>query len=94
MAQKNPDSEATLPDLGMLIASWRRHLAAANLSPRTIKTYLEAAEQFAQFIGNSDEPVAVTAIGREEVEAFIQHLLDTRSASTAESTSPSMTAIR
>ena len=36
----------TEPTLASLLDSWVRHLRAANLSPRTIQSYGEAAGQF------------------------------------------------
>lgn len=36
---------ASLGDLDGLITSWERHLDAGNLSPKTIKVYIEAARQ-------------------------------------------------
>lgn len=103
MTPKDPSSS----DLWTLIESWRHHLNAANLSPRTLDVYLEAAEQLALFLAcpkltlDFDEivtnralraahledlravPVDVTHVDREQLEAFILHLRDTRSASTA-----------
>ena len=70
-------------DIEPLIASWRCHLRAGNLSPRTIRTYTEAATQFIQHVDSRGMPRQVAAIRREHVEDFIEHLVDTRSASTA-----------
>jgi isochorismate hydrolase len=41
---------AAIGDLQNLTTSWLRHLRAANLSPRTIKNYREAAEQLLAFL--------------------------------------------
>jgi integrase/recombinase XerC len=69
--------------LPLLLTSWKRHLRAANLAPRTIQSYLEAAEQLVVFLeanGTPDDPSAIT---RAEVESFIVCLLERHSASTA-----------
>lgn len=69
--------------LAPLIASWQRHLRAANRSPATIKSYLTAANQLDAFLverGDSTEPKDLT---RGVLEEFIAHMIETRSASTA-----------
>ena len=53
------------------IASFRRHLAARNLSPKTERTYIDAAALFDAFLARSGLPAALPAIRREHVEAFI-----------------------
>jgi site-specific recombinase XerD len=53
------------------IASFRRHLAARNLSPKTERTYTDAAVLFEAFIAREGPPAALPAIRREHVEAFI-----------------------
>ena len=53
------------------IASFRRHLAARNLSPKTERTYIDAAALFEAFVARSGLPAALPAIRREHVEAFI-----------------------
>jgi site-specific recombinase XerD len=62
-------------DIGANVASFVRHLRAANLSPRTIQTYQESALQFAQFLAAHGMPQDVVHIRREHVEAFIADLL-------------------
>lgn len=69
----NDDNDLTLTD-------WRRSLRAANLAPRTVESYLESARAFAAFLGTDRDLLTVS---RRDVEAFIEHLLDTRSPSTA-----------
>ena len=66
----SPTRAATSP-LAADIASFRRHLAARNISPRTERTYIDAALQFEEFLGRKGLPVALAAIHREHVEAFI-----------------------
>jgi site-specific recombinase XerD len=69
--------------LESLIPGWRLSLRAANRAPKTIKSYLEAADQFLGFLDVHGMPTQIEAIRREHVEAFIVHLADTRSATTA-----------
>jgi site-specific recombinase XerD len=66
-----------------LVPSWLRSLRAENKSPRTIQSYEEAARQFVAFLDERGMPAEVASIRREHVEAFIEQLLATRSASTA-----------
>jgi integrase/recombinase XerC len=54
-----------------------------NPSPRTIETYTEAAHQLATFLADRGMPTLVANIRREHVEAFIEHLLGSRSPATA-----------
>jgi site-specific recombinase XerD len=69
--------------LGMALDSWRHELRAGNKTPRTIETYLLAGEQLLDFLKNRGQSLDVTEIGREEIRAFIGHVLDTRAAGTA-----------
>jgi integrase/recombinase XerC len=71
------------PDMARFLRSWVRHLAAANRSAKTIKTYTDAAAQLADYLAAKGRPTDPTDIERGDVEAFIAHLLATRSASTA-----------
>jgi site-specific recombinase XerD len=70
-------------DVRTMVASFRRHLRAGNVSERTIQTYLEACTQLADFLEHQGMPVQVSNIRREHIEAFIEHLLDTRKPATA-----------
>lgn len=65
------------------ITSFRRHLAAANRSPRTIKTYLEAARLLADFIAGNGMPADVGKLKREHVESFIEDQLNRWTPNTA-----------
>jgi site-specific recombinase XerD len=58
------------------IASFRRHLAARNLSPKTERTYLDAALLFEAFLVREGLPASLPAIHRAHVEAFIADQLD------------------
>lgn len=62
-------------DLGANVASYARHLRAANLSPKTQRTYLDALAQFARFLSDRGMPTDVAGIRREHVEAFIEEQL-------------------
>jgi site-specific recombinase XerD len=59
-------------DIPVLIGSWRRSLRAANKAPKTVKTYLEAANQLTAFLEERGMPTRVGSIKREHVEAFIE----------------------
>jgi site-specific recombinase XerD len=76
----------SLRDVGKLrteLELWRDHLRAARLSPRTIKNYLDAGQQLCDFLEMTGMPTDVASITREHVEAFMRHLLERNSASTA-----------
>jgi site-specific recombinase XerD len=62
-------------DLPELVASFRRHLRAANRSPRTIETYTEATSQFLEFLRIEGRSETASELRRRDVEAFIAHLL-------------------
>ena len=59
----------TPPSLDALIPSWGRHLRAANLGPRTIQSYGEAATSLRRFLVDRESPTGVATIGGEDVEA-------------------------
>src|SRR5690606_25677277 len=63
-------------DIAVNIASFGRHLRAANLSPATVRTYVEASELFATFLADPALPRDVAAIERQHVEAFITDQLE------------------
>jgi site-specific recombinase XerD len=66
-----------------LIPSWTRSLRARHLSPRTIRSYVEAAQLLDAFLAQRGMPRDVAAIHREHVEAFIEDQLIRLSPSTA-----------
>jgi site-specific recombinase XerD len=70
-------------DVRGLARSFARGLRAENKSPRTVETYLASVEQLVQFLEQQGMPSEPSSITREHVEAFVLHLLETRSASTA-----------
>ena len=63
-------------DLSVNVESFARHLRAENLSPRTLKTYIEAVGLFGRFLADQGMPQDVANISREHVESFIAHVLD------------------
>jgi len=70
-------------DLDPLARSFARHMRAQNFSPKTIDTYLEAAEQLDAFLLESGMPRNASSLRREHVESFIEHLLGKWTSSTA-----------
>jgi len=66
---------ASVGDLEALAASFRRHLRAANLSPRTIATYTEACEGLRRFLIERGMPIQIASVRREHVEAYVEELL-------------------
>jgi hypothetical protein len=65
------DSRTGLGELTVLLPSWRLHLEAANLTPRTIRAYTDDGALFAAFLARQVTLTAVVSIQREHVEAFI-----------------------
>jgi site-specific recombinase XerC len=63
-------------ELSVLLPSWRLHLEAGNLSPRTIRAYTDDGALLAAFLADKGMPTAVASIRREHVEAFIAAELD------------------
>jgi len=61
----------SLGELSRLLPSWRLHLEAANLSPRTIRAYTDDGALFAAFLVAKGMPTAVSRIRREHVETFV-----------------------
>jgi len=73
----------SLNDLATMSASWGLHLEAANLSPKTIRTYLDSVRQLQGHLASKGMPTAVDAIAREHIESFLVAVRDRTSASTA-----------
>jgi site-specific recombinase XerD len=76
-------TSGTVAPLPLLLTSWKRHLRAANLAPRTIQSYLEAADQLVAYLDASGVPDDPDTITRGDIESFLCSLLDRHSASTA-----------
>jgi site-specific recombinase XerC len=77
------EAPASVGDVRSLLPSWKRHLRAEGKSEKTVVSYLEAANKFADFLGETGMPTAVANVKREHVEAFIERLLDRWKPSTA-----------
>jgi site-specific recombinase XerD len=65
----------SVPTMEVLVASFRRHLKATNAAPRTIQSYLEAVEQFQDFLIQRGMPTDTAAIAREHVESYLEDVL-------------------
>lgn len=83
---KSDARTSSIGEITVLLSSWRLHLEAANLSPRTIRAYTDDGALFARFLAAKGMPTTVANIAREHVEAFI--------ASELERTAPSSAATR
>jgi integrase len=70
------------PEFTILAArdSFERHLKAANKSPRTIQSYLEAVELLDRFLAEQGMPRDVIAIRREHVETLLVGMQEQRDA--------------
>jgi site-specific recombinase XerD len=62
--------------LRTLVRSWERSLRAANKAPKTIKNYLDAAEQLLAFLEAVGMPLEAYGVRREHVEAYLSDLHD------------------
>lgn len=65
-----------------LAASWRRSLAAAAKSPRTIEGYLTTQGQFTKWCAANGHPTDPAEQTRRDVEEFIAELLATKARGT------------
>lgn len=82
MSETHTDIES-VADLERLLPSWELHLRAERKADKTLDGYLSAGRQLADFLRSQGMPTDVGAIRREHIEAFIVHLLNTRSPATA-----------
>lgn len=62
-------------DLVLLRDSWRLSLRAANKAPRTIRTYLGAADELIAYLNAQGMPRRLAALRREHVETWLTDLL-------------------
>ena len=71
-------------DFAPVLRAWRRHLKARNKAEKTVKSYLEAGAQFADWLRTDEaRPQAFAEAGRVELEEFFGDLFaQGRSAST------------
>ena len=72
---RRSDRTATTASVTAMAESFRRALIAENKSPRTVQTYLDSVTRFRDYLVAENLPVAVRAVRREHVEAFITDLL-------------------
>jgi site-specific recombinase XerD len=79
----DPNRAAAPGTLEELIPSWRRHLRAANYSPKTIVSYISSAERFSDFLIEDGEPPLVSSLTTRNVEAFMEDQLGRYRPSTA-----------
>lgn len=68
------DTPPTLNAFDSFIRSFNRSLNAQNRAPRTVSNYLEAVNQFKDFVAASGMPPSPDDIRREHIEDFIIHL--------------------
>jgi len=68
--------------LEALLLSWERSLRATNRAPRTVKGYLDKAQQFVDFLHEVGMPTEVSLLTREHVESFLVYKSEQVSAST------------
>lgn len=59
------------------------HLRAANLSPMTVRTYLDAVAQLDRWLTRQDQAPEVSEIGRMQLEAFVADQLQRHKPATA-----------
>ena len=69
--------------MAVLAKSFERYLRAANRSPRTVQTYLEAVTQLARFLEAAGIPREAAALRREHLESFMTDLLARHKPATA-----------
>jgi integrase/recombinase XerC len=74
---------AVTTEVRTLFPSFRRALNASNRQPRTVQTYLESCNSFAEFLDRSALPTDVLAIRRVHVELFIEDILSRWTPATA-----------
>jgi hypothetical protein len=58
--------DVAFDDIRELRGSFRRHLVAANRSPRTVDIYLKSLDQFAEFLTERGMPTAAASISRRQ----------------------------
>ena len=71
------------PQMPELAQSFKRALRAANKAPKTLEVYGLAIRRFEEYLRDQGMPLAVDAITREHVEAWITSVLETRKPATA-----------
>ena len=77
------DHDPSVETVPVRVESWRRHLNAANLSPKTISLYTTAATRLAAWLDGNGYSVDVGEVGRDQIERYVSWLLGRVSDSTA-----------
>lgn len=80
---KTQATAVSVGNLGILGDDYRRSLRAANKSPKTVKTYMEAVNGLDAYLGRQGMPRSVAAIRREHVESYILDLMERWTPATA-----------
>jgi site-specific recombinase XerD len=70
-------------DYAALRDSWQRTLVAENKAPRTISTYLAAADELGSFLVARGMPTVMANLRREHIETWVGQLLSTHKPATA-----------
>lgn len=63
--------------------SWKRTLVAENKSASTVAVYCSAVDRLADYLEDNHGPMTVGELGRDHLQGFITHLLQTRAPATA-----------
>ncbi len=69
--------------LVLLRRDWQRSLPSRNLAGSTQRIYATAARQFADWLAEHNPVTEPAEIGTRDVEGFIEYMIATRTASTA-----------
>lgn len=77
---RNQPVSPTVAELG---EDFALSLRAQNKSPETIRIYTTAVNQLVDYLTANGMPTDIAGVHREHIEAFLAHLLETKSASTA-----------
>jgi site-specific recombinase XerD len=86
LSEPTPSPSFSLP-LRRLAESFRRSLKMdvqrGRKTDDTVRAYMGAVLQFADYLDEKGMPSGIEAISREHIEAYVEHLCDTRKPSTA-----------
>jgi len=72
------DNESLRVQVEGLLSAYRRHLEAANRSPKTISWYMEILRRFFDFLDLNNRLKSIGDIGRDEVRTYIRYLQSVR----------------
>jgi site-specific recombinase XerD len=76
MANATEAARYAINDLRVLTRSFELSLRARNRSPKTIRSYIETVDLFADFLVEVGMPTEVDKINREHIEAFVARQLE------------------